>query len=90
MNIVSCNYRGLGGSVKVEALKNIINTEKPDILLIQETKMPEDKFWADHPSSRNTASGKLSILEELQVEYQPSAKQTNSASNQQKKIPIGS
>ena len=43
MNLVSWNCRGLGGSSKVEALKNIINTKKPDFLLIQETKMPEDE-----------------------------------------------
>ena len=38
MKVVSWNYRGLGGSSKVEALKDILKT-KPDILLIQETKM---------------------------------------------------
>ena len=41
MKVVSWNYRGLGGSSKVEALKYIVKTEKPDILLIQETKMPK-------------------------------------------------
>ena len=52
MNLDSWNCIGLGGSIKVEALKNIINTEKPDILLIQETNIPEDEvmiraslFW---------------------------------------------
>ena len=39
MKVISWNYRGLGGSRKVEALKDIVKTEKPDILLIQETKM---------------------------------------------------
>ena len=43
MKLDSWNCRGLGGSIKVKALKNIINTEKPDILLIQETKMPEEE-----------------------------------------------
>ena len=36
----------MGGSIKVEALKNIINSEKPDILLVQETKMPEDEVMS--------------------------------------------
>ena len=46
MKLVSWNYRGLGGSIKVEALKKIINTKKPDILLIQETKIPEDEVMS--------------------------------------------
>ena len=49
MNLVSWNCRGMGGSIKVEALKNIINTEKPDVLLIQDTKMPEDEFLSRSP-----------------------------------------
>ena len=39
MKVISWNYRGLGGSSKVEAIKEIIKAERPDILLIQETKM---------------------------------------------------
>ena len=58
----------MGGSIKVEALKNIINTKKPDILLIEETNMLEDKvmnrsslFWkfsrGEAISSRGASGG---------------------------------
>ena len=43
MKVVSWNCRGLGGSIKVEALKNLLKTEKPNFLLIQETKMSEEE-----------------------------------------------
>ena len=39
LKTVSWNCRGLGGLTKVEAIKDIIKTEKLDILLLQETKM---------------------------------------------------
>ena len=58
----------MGGSIKVEALKNIINNEKPDIILIQETKILEDEVMIRSPifckssvakaiSSRGTSGG---------------------------------
>ena len=67
MKLISWNCRGLGGSIKVETLRNIINSEKPDILLIQETNMPKDevlsrsslfwKFSAGKAISSRGASG---------------------------------
>ena len=64
MNLVSWNSIGLGGSVKIKALKNIMNTEKLDILLIQETKMPEDEvlsrsslFWKFSAGKAITSRG---------------------------------
>ena len=68
MKVVSWNCRGLGGSIKAEALKNILSFEKPDILLVQETKMPEDEvmnqsslFWKNSVGkaigSRGTSGG---------------------------------
>ena len=39
LKTVSWNCRGLGGLIKVESIKDIIKTEKPNILLLQETKM---------------------------------------------------
>ena len=41
MKVVSWNCRGLGGENKVEAIKNIIKYERPDIMLLQETKMSD-------------------------------------------------
>ena len=41
MKVVSWNYRGLGGENKVEAIRNIIKYEWPNILLLQETKMSD-------------------------------------------------
>jgi exonuclease III len=43
MKIVSWNCRGLGGVLKVEEIKNMLKSEKPDILLIQKTKMTEEE-----------------------------------------------
>ena len=39
LKIISWNCKGLGGLNNVEAIKDIIKSEKPDILLLQETKM---------------------------------------------------
>ena len=36
----------MGGSTKVEAIKDIIKSENPDILLIQETKILEAEIMA--------------------------------------------
>ena len=46
LKTVSWNYRGLGGFSKVEAIKDIIKSEKPDILLLQERKMPDVEAMA--------------------------------------------
>ena len=66
MKVVSWNCRGLGGSIKVESLKNILNDEKPDILLVQEAKMPEDEvmnwsppFWKNSVGKASSSRGAL-------------------------------
>jgi len=41
MKVISWNCRGMGSKVKEEAMRSLIRTETPDILLVQETK-PED------------------------------------------------
>ena len=46
LKALSWNYRGLGGLSKVEAIKEIINFERLDILLLQETKMPDVEAMA--------------------------------------------
>ena len=43
MKYVSWNCRGLGSNLKEEALKDIVRLYKPEVLLIQETKL-EDVF----------------------------------------------
>ena len=72
MKLVSWNCRGLGGSIKVEALKNILNTEKPDILLVQETKMPGDEvmsrsslFWKNNVGKAISSRGALGGISTL-------------------------
>ena len=64
MKLVSWNCKGLGGSIKVEALKNLLKSEKPDILLIQETKIPEDEvmnrsylFWKNSVGKVTSSKG---------------------------------
>ena len=61
MKTVSWNCIGLGETNKVEAIKDIIKSERPDILLIQETKMSDVEvlalshlFWKN--SQGNTIS----------------------------------
>src|ERR1700733_13854712 len=53
MNIVSWNCRGLGSPEKLNAIKDLINQEKPDILLIQETKTTEQDFLLQTQRLRN-------------------------------------
>eukprot|EP00253_Pinus_taeda_P018092 PITA_18092 len=44
MKIVSWNCRGMGSRIKEEAIRSLIRTEAPDILLIQETKLEDSVF----------------------------------------------
>lgn len=44
MIVVSWNCRGLGSSLKENTVRDIINQEQPDLLLIQETKISEHDF----------------------------------------------
>lgn len=44
MNLISWNCRGLGSKGEEEAMRNLIRTENPDIVLIQETKLEENDF----------------------------------------------
>ena len=73
MKIVSWNCRGLGGSRKVEAIKEIIKSERLDILLLQETKMSNVEamalsclFWKNSKgkavSSKGASGGITTII----------------------------
>ena len=46
MKVVSWNCIGLGETNKVEAIRDIIKSKRPDILLIQETKMSDVEVLA--------------------------------------------
>ena len=43
MKIISWNIRGLNNPHKQDILKILIKDDRPDILVIQETKMPKAK-----------------------------------------------
>ena len=73
MKTVSWNCRGLGGLSKVEAIKEIIKPERPDILLLQETTMPDVEamalsclFWKNRKgkaiSSKGASGGIATII----------------------------
>ena len=47
----------MGGTNKVEAIKDIIKSERPDILLIQETKMSDVEVLALSQHFRTTIQG---------------------------------
>ena len=64
MRYVSWNCRGLGSKTKEEALKDIIRINKPNILLIQETKMEDSNlyqaghaFWKKGPGKAISSKG---------------------------------
>jgi len=44
MMVISWNCRGMGSKVKEEAMRSLIRTETPDILLVQETKLEDIVF----------------------------------------------
>ena len=64
MNVISWNCRGLGSKTKEEAMRNLIKTENPDIMLVQETKLEESdflqsskKFWKKGGTKAISARG---------------------------------
>jgi exonuclease III len=64
MQYVSWNCRGLGSKIKEEALRDIVRLERPEVLLIQETKMEEadllkisPSFWKKGPGKAVSARG---------------------------------
>ena len=64
LKTISWNYRGLGGLSKVEAIKEIIKLKRPDILLLQETKIPDVeamalscRFWKNNKGKAIISKG---------------------------------
>ena len=75
MNFVSWNCRGLGNSLKVEVVNDLIRMDSPDVLLLKETKIDEDnllsiinKKWKMNVgkavSARGTAGGIATLWKE--------------------------
>jgi exonuclease III len=72
MKVISWNCRGLGSKTKEEAMRALIKTENPDIMLVQETKLEENlflqsrkRFWKKggiNAISARGASGGLGTL----------------------------
>ena len=44
MILVSWNCRGMGSSLKANAVRDLIKAEQPDFLLLQETKISDQEF----------------------------------------------
>jgi exonuclease III len=64
MQYVSWNCRGLGSTLKEEAIKDLVRLVRPEVLLIQETKLEEDAllrasnvFWKKGPGRAVSARG---------------------------------
>ena len=64
MQFVSWNCRGLGSTLKEEAIRDLVRVTRPKVLLIQETKMEEDallrasnSFWKKGPGRAVSARG---------------------------------
>ena len=61
MKIISWNLRDLNGSHKQEIIRNMIRDQRPDILMIQETKMKKESLGKI--SFSNNMSGEASNSE---------------------------
>ena len=64
MQYVSWNCRGLGSTIKEEAIRDLVRTMMPEVLLIQETKLEEEAllqasnaFWKKGPGRAVSARG---------------------------------
>ena len=53
MILVSWNCRGMGSSLKVNAVRDLVKSEQPDFLLLQETKITEQEFKDSTKKIRN-------------------------------------
>ena len=70
MKIISWNIRGLSGAHKQELVRNMIKDQRPDFLLIQETKMKREmvgktsfnKFISNEAIDLEGASGGVLML----------------------------
>ena len=61
MKIISWNIRGLNGAHKQEIIRNMIRDQRPNILMIRETKMKKESLG--NISFSNNMSGEASSFE---------------------------
>jgi len=59
MKVISWNCRGLGSKMKEEAMRSLIMTENPDIMLVQETKLEENYFLQSSKNFWNKGGTKV-------------------------------
>lgn len=89
MKLSSFNVCGLGGSIKRRALSKLIRKERPDCILIQETKMQvvDQRFiariWSHSPADWNfspavgTSAGILTVWNSATLNLTPVDKDKN-------------
>ena len=58
MQYVSWNCRGLGSSLKEEAIRDLVRVMMPEVILIQETKLEEDALLRASNSFWKKGSGR--------------------------------
>ena len=79
MQYVSWNGRGLGSTIKEEAIRDLVKTMMPEVLLIQETKMEEEallrasnSYWRKGPgravSARGASGGLATFWDSLKLD----------------------
>jgi ribonuclease HI/exonuclease III len=80
MQIVSWNCRGLGSKTKEEALRDLTRLTRPEVLLIQETKLEKEdflrasiKFWKKGParavSARGASGGIATLWDDSKLDF---------------------
>jgi exonuclease III len=88
MQFVSWNCRGLGSKIKEEALRDLVRLARPEVLLIQETKLEEEEFlrvsnvfWKKGPgravSARGASGGLATLWDSSKIELVEEAATTH-------------
>jgi len=82
MLVISLNVRGIGGTLKVSSVHRLLNRTRPDVILLQETMVEEQKErdfmhlfrlnWVSSSiSSVGTSGGLLAAWDPLLFELDP-------------------
>ena len=59
MKLVSWNCRGLGNPSKIEAVKDLLKIDSPEILMLQETKIEGEALLEISRTKWNKRTGKV-------------------------------